>query len=211
MKKIFLFILFSVFCSCTIEYDGETRLVVESVVTDTDGNPLKGKSIEIVVSDGQNFDAISNGTTDANGRSLLIFPSPKADGMTADVTIAGDENHVEKNIRNISKENFNDYKLTLDNIILFRPDQVTTLQIEFDQSGFMRLDSYRIESETPGYDVDYDYEALLPYETLANFAVAKNNNTLLHYSLTDMTTMMTSENTVVIPIGVDPVTYILTY
>lgn len=214
MKNFFLFALALVFCSCAIEYDGETRLVIESYVRDTEGNPLAGKAVSVTVSDGQYHDNISNGITDSDGKSLLVFPAPKSENTTVNVTIADDENHQEKNFTNISKEDFINYKLVLQDIVLFRDDQITTLHIELNQTiDTMRLNGYWIEGETPEYDINYDLDVDGPdsYIMPISMQLLKNQDVILHYSVTDMTTMTTTENLVNIAIGSDAVTYLLTY
>jgi len=214
MKKYLLYVLAMVFCSCAIEYDGETRLVVESYVRDTEGNPIAGKAVSITVSDGYSTDNISNGTTDSNGRSLLIFPSPKSDSTTVHISFAADENHQGKHFTNISKDDFGNYKLVLDDITLFRTEQITTLNIELNQTAStVRLNEYWIEGDSPESNIDYDVDVSEPqtYSFPINLQLLKNQEVILYYSITDMNTMTTTESFVNIAIGNDPVTYVLTY
>ena len=80
MKKI-IYLSLLVLCSCSIQYDAETRLLFETIVVDSNDNPLKDINLEVYVSSGSGLgsssETISLGKTDENGKIRLVFPSPK--------------------------------------------------------------------------------------------------------------------------------------
>ena len=80
MKKLlFLFIIFT-FNSCEIYYDGETRLIIDTVVKDIDdGTPLKNIPFKVIVTNGYDTETISTGFSDNEGKILAAFPAPKSD------------------------------------------------------------------------------------------------------------------------------------
>jgi hypothetical protein len=91
MKKIALFLLFA-FYSCGISYDGETRLISEINLTDSDGQAISGKPVSVRVSSNGVSDGISDGFTNANGKLILIFPAPNDADATINIDIFSDGN-----------------------------------------------------------------------------------------------------------------------
>jgi len=212
MRKIAMLLVLSVLYSCGIEYDGETRLVVEADVVDTDGNPLANKAVSVIVSDGEYSDEISIGKTDPNGKAVLIFPSPKNDSTKVHVKLLADALHQEKEYLNISLSDFENYQLSLPQAMLFRQDQITTLNIELEQINVSNhLNSYEIDGTTPEYQVNYATPQDQTYNNAHLFHYLKNQTVTLLYSVRNVDTMIITEHSVEIVIAELPVTYTIIY
>jgi hypothetical protein len=137
MKRITLIIciLFSL-TSCEIQYDGETKIAVTGKIIDENGNPISNKDIQIVVLDGPGLilpssDLISFGKSDQNGNFTLIFPAPR-DGNRISISINDIINQFDayqsKNII-ANKKNLENYKLDLNNLILYKNESINTLKL----------------------------------------------------------------------------------
>ncbi|HEX8563451.1 MAG TPA: hypothetical protein VF676_10775 [Flavobacterium sp.] len=214
MKNRYILLLFLLCISChEIEYYGETRYVVQTIIKDTDGNPLQDKEVGIMVSDLEDTDQISGGRTDANGKLTVVFPAAKGDSTRYTISIIGDDFHQQKEYFNIIDEHFVDYKFSLHDIVLYRLNQITTLSVGLEQvNPNIRFDGYTIAAETPGYQVNLGTP--LPeygYYHDVTFGILTNQNVLLNYTLTDMSTMVTTDYTVEIQVANDPATYVISY
>lgn len=86
MKKILLIITTLLLISCQIQYDGESKFIVQTKVVDKNGNPIPGVPISVRVSNGILSDEISLSDTNADGRATLLFPPPESEGATISIS-----------------------------------------------------------------------------------------------------------------------------
>lgn len=219
MKKIALLFVLILTYSCGLNYDGETRLVFETRITDHDNNPIAGKYVQIqvfenAVYDGSVDNVISDGFTDANGNIRLIFPSPPANARMT-VHYSDDPVFQQKHISNISIYDFRNYKLDLSSIQLYRMDEITTFDVSLNHTGNQTdLGPITIDAVHPDYNFDFSTQAA---PTLENYfydtKVIKNQNVTVHYTVIDYnTTPSTITNySDIVPVGNNPVDYTITY
>ncbi len=215
MKKILAFFALLVLASCGVDYDGETRLIFESRVVDSQGNPVVGKGVQVVVDDEGNSDMISNGITDENGKILFAFPAPN--NTAAFIHIYYSDNgsqYQDKMYFNVLRSDFHDYKFTLNDVVLYRNDELTQLYIIPNQVSpntdliDIRIDDNPAENMTYWNPLESDY-----FNTQTEFSVLKNSTVNLTYQVKDYSTSpATSTNyTVPIAIGDENVNYSLDY
>ena len=141
MKKITLLIciLFLV-TSCEIQYDGETKIVVTGKLIDENGNPISNKNIDITIYSDDPYtpsDLISFGKSNQNGNFTLIFPAPTIDYKFS-ISINNQINQTsEFQTKEIiaKRNNFENYKLDLDNIILYKKESITTLKLILNKTS----------------------------------------------------------------------------
>lgn len=212
MKKISSFLFLLLLSSCGISYDGETRLVNEFHVVDSNGESVAGVSVAIIVGVDEQSETISNGITDQNGNLRLIFSAPSdANGRINFVIADNNPTFLSKTYRNILKSDYVAYKISLDNIVLYKPTEATNLFVTTQQTtpntGIQNLS---VISSGDAQHIDY-HPFDMEFET--NFNVLKNQTVTLGYTLIDfsVTPAIETNHTVAIPIGNDPVDYTLTY
>jgi hypothetical protein len=216
MKKIF-FLLLSLFLatSCGIDYVGEKRFVFESHVTDYNNNPISGKLIEVNINDGNETETIARDVTDANGNVQIVFPVPS----NAKIAIAyvRDTQTQEKVIDEISGVDFPGYKLRMPQVKVYRNNEITNLNIQFNQTGEqtqlvgdVTLDGLQADELVHYHQIP---NAAPEYLLSFGFRVVKNQTVILHYSVVDYSSsppLVTDYNEPV-AIGNEPVTYVLNY
>lgn len=220
MKKIIILIcLVLTFSSCEIQYDGETRIVVEGQLIDKDGNSLSNKKIEInALGDGYiATDLISYTNTDQNGKFSLAFPSPKTDNLLMISINENEKNELQYKQIIALKKNFKNYKLNLNQVILYQETAITQLQLILKNTTTSKqLTDIKIE----GLQANY-YTDLNPIIATGNytpppqtvFDVLKNQNITLSYTVIDYsgsTAVITKYNEN-ITINTEKVTHIITY
>lgn len=222
MKRITLLIciLFLV-TSCEIQYDGETKIVVTGKLIDQNENPLSKKDIEVTINGGEalfspSSDLISYGKSDQNGNFTLVFPAPKS------------ENSISISINNIinqpsefqtkeiiaQKINFENYKLDLNKITLYKNESITTLKVILNNtSKSKQLIDIKIEGKQPNSYINLNPIQNDPFYYLeTNYQVIKNQTIILKYTVVDHSNTATpTTNSVSIPIVNDAVTYTITY
>ena len=193
MKKITL-LLFLIFISCDISYDGETRLVSETNVMDRNGNPLSGIEVMINVSNGYDSHLASNGVSDANGNTVLVFPKPE--NSEFEISFSNQEFGYEPlSYRNIHISDFNNYKHKLNDVILLKSNDIVLLEINFlnTSNGNIRVEDYKIEGLF--YRDPYMDDNAYQYYRELDFKVAKNQIIQFHYTLINLSTMIKTEYT----------------
>ncbi len=191
MKKILFALIVLSFLKCAIPYDGETRLVLETSVIDSDGNPIINQMVTVNVSDQQDYltDNISKGLTDNNGKLVLIFPSPIGEKFKFDVTFSKPNDiYLEKMITNIYKSDFKNFKLVLNPIKLIKSDQIINFKIlgnKVSANNFVK--NISINAIQPDAIVYYN-----PLKKNENYnylnqvySILKNQNFILKYTIVD--------------------------
>ena len=219
MKRITLIlcILFSLI-SCEIQYDGETKIVVTGKIIDQNGNPIPEKNIDITIYSDDMYtpsDLISYGKSDQNGNFTLIFPAPKVDykfSVSINNLINQTSEFQAKEI--IAKKiNFENYKLDLDKITLYKRESITTLKLILNQTSTNKqLKDIEIEGKQANSYID-----LNPLQNNSDYlntyySVVKNQTILLKYTIIDHSNATTpTAHSISIPIINDAVTYTITY
>ncbi|WP_418264236.1 hypothetical protein [Flavobacterium faecale] len=202
-------------CSCEIQYDGETKLVVTGKILDENGSPIQNKNIGVLIYGGGTFmpsDKISYGFSDSMGYFTLIFPAPKGDYNIMTVINEDDNVFQDKHISSKIK-NFNNYKLDLNAITLFRKESITSLRLILNNTTTKKgITSIEIEGKVPEFDVDLNLnpDNLGYFNTYYN--VIKNQTVSLKYTVSDFSTSPSSMSyTISIPINSEAVTYTINY
>jgi hypothetical protein len=221
MKRITLLIciLFLV-TSCEIQYDGETKIAVTGKIVDENGNPIPKKNIDITIDGGGAFlspssDLISYGKSDQNGNFTLIFPAPKSDNSIS-ISINNIINQTsEFQAKEIiaKKINFENYKLDLNNITLYKNESITTLRLILNRTSTNKqLTNIKIEGKQANSYVYLDPLLNNPDYLDTYYNVIKNQTIVLKYTIIDHLNSATPTlNSVSIPIVNDAVTYTITY
>jgi hypothetical protein len=220
MKQILLFFCLLLFLtSCEIQYDGETKIVVTGKIVDENGSPIPEKNIEITIfSDGTYApsDLISFGKSDQNGDFTLVFPNPKGAGYDISISINNQINRTDvfqsKEI-NALKNNFENYKLDLNKITLYKRESITDLQLLLNKtSANKEIKDIQIVGKQTNSNIDLNLETKNPNSFNTNYSVIKNQNIILKYTIIDYSNS-TAPTTYSIPIQIknDAVTYTITY
>ena len=221
MKQIALiFCILFLATSCEIQYDGETKMVVTGKLIDLIGNSLPEKDIEITVEGGDLLlspadDLISYGKSDQNGNFTYIFPAPKGDNRIyiSINDINNQPNEFQSKTYIAAENNFENYKLDLNKITLYKKESITTLRLILNQTSTKKhLTDIKIEGKQPN---SFVYLDPLPNNSdyLVDFYdVIKNQTVVLKYTVIDYSNTPTpTTNSVSIPIANDEVTYTITY
>ena len=221
MKRITIIIciLFSL-TSCEIQYDGETKIAVTGKIIDQNGNPIPNKNVDITIYSEDMYtpsDLISFGKSDQNGNFTLIFPAPKSDNSIS-ISI---NNIINQTSEFQSKEiiakktNFENYKLDLNNITLYKNESITTLKLILNKTSTNKqLTDIKIEGEqTDNYiDLNPNTEQNNPDYLDTYYNVIKNQTIVLKYTTIDHSNSSSpTVHSVSIPIVNDAVTYTITY
>lgn len=200
MKKI-LCLLLLVFVSCEIEYDGETKLVVKGIILDDNSNPIPNQDIKLFVNresasnpflwsvtSESNF--IGKAKTNSDGGFVIVFPKPKSNYSEISVLINEEQNqYCEKQLRNITIENFINYELNLGTKKLYDFSNLVQLTVTPNQ---INSNKELIRIEYIG-ELANEIEFLNPLETNnlyyeMNKKVRKNQNLIIKYTLKNYAT-----------------------
>jgi len=220
MKQITL-----IFCtlffltSCEIQYDGETKIVVTGKIVDENDIPLSEKDIEIAISGGgfisPSSDLISFGKSDQKGNFTLIFPAPKnGDQIFISVNdIINQFSEFQSKTYIATKNNFENYKLDLNEITLYKNESITTLKLILNKtSPNKQVTDIQIEGKLPNSFIELNPLQNNSYYLVTNYSVIKNQNILLKYTIIDYSNSASPiKHLISIPIVNDSVTYTITY
>jgi hypothetical protein len=220
MKRITLIlcILFSLI-SCEIQYDGETKIVVTGKIVDENDIPISEKNIEVSISGGgfitPSSDLISYGKSDKNGNFTLAFPAPK-NGNQIFISIndlINQTNEFQSKEFVAIKNNFENYKLDLNKITLYKRESITTLKLILNQTSTNKqLKDIEIEGKQANSYIDLN--PILNNSDYLNtyYSVVKNQTVTLKYIIIDHSNAATpTTHSISIPIINDVVTYTITY
>ncbi|GIZ09287.1 hypothetical protein FUMI01_20140 [Flavobacterium sp. UMI-01] len=202
-------------CYCDIPYDGETKLVVTGKILDENGSPISGKEVAVEINNGSTYwpaDLISYGFTDSNGVFTLVFPAPKGDYNIMTVINEDDNVFQDKHI-SAKIKNFNNYKLDLNTITLFRKESITSLRLILNNTTTKKgITSIEIEGQVPEFDVDLNLNPDNPGYFNTYYNVIKNQTVRLKYTVSDFSTSPSSMSyTVSVPIHNEAVIYTINY
>lgn len=221
MKQILwlICILFSL-TSCEIQYDGETKIAVTGKIIDENGNPLSGKDIQInVQGDGglfsANSDLISFGESNLNGNFTLIFPTPQGEyNFSISINNLQKETSEFQNQEIIAKKNnFENYKLDLKNITLYKKESMTTLRLLLNKTSTNKqLTSIQIEGKLFNDLIDLNPIGNNPNNLQTYYDVLKNQTVIVKYTVIDYSNNgATTAQRISIPIANDVVNYTINY
>lgn len=207
--------------SCEIQYDGETRIVAKGKIIDENGNPLSEKDIQVtVLSDGYLFspssDLISYGKSDQKGNFTLIFPTPRGeyDFLISINNLFNQKSDFQSKEIIARRNNFDNYKLDLDNIILYKNESITFLKIVLNgTSPNKQIKDIKIEGKQPNSEIDLNQLLNNSQFVNTNFAIIKNQTIVLKYNIIEYANSgtTTTAQSVSIPIVNAAVTYTITY
>jgi hypothetical protein len=222
MKQIALiFCILFLVTSCEIQYDGETKMVVTGKIIDQNGNSLSEKEIEVTIDGGTAFlspssDLISYGKSDQNGNFTLIFPAPKGDNSIyiSINNIINQPSEFQAKEISANQNNFENYKLNLDKITLYKNESITTLKVILNKTSTNKqLTDIKIEGKLPNSYINLNPIQNNSYYYLETYyQVIKNQTIALKYTIIDHSNSATpTVQSISIPIVNDAVTYTITY
>ncbi len=213
MKKIVVLLLFSLFSCGEIPYDGETKLEISGKLVDKQGNPLSNIDVNINVIgniDSYNSDLISFGKTNSEGKFIFLIPSPMVD-LPIEIEIKNTA-YTDKKILS-KKNNFINYKLDLNEILLSKIDELTTFSIVLNQTNSNKqIKDVKIEGLL--------YENILNLNPIneetnyliTDYSIFKNQIITLKYKVIDYANNGSFENfQISIPINEDATEFIINY
>jgi len=211
MKKITL-LLFLALTSCGISYDGETRLILETTVLDRNGDFLSGIETKVRASNGSDDDLISSGFSNSYGTTFLTFTKPL--NASIDISFSNEQSGYDtQSFYNINAENFDNYKLIINEVVLLKTDDIVSLRVSFikNSSEYNSLISSRIEGLVTGRQSLNLQDDEFNYPEDKSFTVAKNQNVVLHYTLINNDTKVKTVYTFPILIENESVSQIINY
>lgn len=211
MKKITL-LLFLALTSCGISYDGETRLILETTVLDRNGDFLSGIETKVRASNGSDDDLISSGFSNSYGTTFLTFTKPL--NASIDISFSNEQSGYDtQSFYNINPENFDNYKLIMNEVVLLKTDDIVNLRVSFikNSSEYNSLISSRIEGLVTGKQSLNLQDDEFNYPEDNSFMVAKNQNVVLHYTLINNDTKVKTDYTFPISIENESISQIINY
>lgn len=221
MKRTIMFVcLLFLVTSCEIQYDGETKIAVTGKLIDQNGSPLSGKDIKItVLSDGglfsANSDLISFGESDQNGNFTLIFPTPQGEyNFSISINDRQKQTSEFQNQKIIAnKNNFENYKLDLKYITLYKKESITTLKLLLNKTSTNKqLTSIQIEGKLFNDLIDLNPIGNKPNNLQTYYNLIKNQTVILKYTVIDYSNNgAITVQSISIPIANDAVNYTITY
>ena len=209
MKKIIILLIVSLSVSCTLQYDGETRLIVEGNLKDRAGNPLAGKSTFVRLSNGSDDDIISNTVSDNNGHFLMIFPAPDSQNDDIGIFLGGDSTYQSKYLTKLHTNDFTNYRYTVDEIF-YKSEDITQLNVIPNRTNStMHLTSISIVGLQTF--VERNFDEIYSDDQPKSFYVIKDQNLTLHYTIYNESTEVSTDYTENITINNSNVDYQITY
>ena len=223
MFRIIILFFISLFLhTCSLIYDGESRLLVEGKILDENGNPMANVYVSAhAKKDGIMFftpsenDLISYDLTDDSGNFKMMFPSPINEDEIA-VFINYDElnpTYSKTVFYNIQNPNFEDQELNLVNS-LYEVDQSVELTIGLEEDLGIQILGWNLEGKVAEnhYNLSpIDLESDVYFDHSSSNLVGKNQNIILQYYYKDLTTSEIFAESVSIEIQDQPVHYEITF
>ncbi len=218
MKQITLPIcLLFLVTSCDIQYDGETKIVVTGKLIDENGNPISNKNIDITIYSDDPYtpsDLISFGKSNQNGNFTLFFPAPTIDYKFS-ISINNEINQTSEFQTKViiaKRNNFENYKLDLDNIILYKNESITTLKLILNKTSTNKsVNDIKIEGKQPNSYIDLNPLQDNTNYFQPNYNVLKNQTIVVKYTIIDYSNNSSTVQSISIPIANDAVIYTITY
>ena len=213
-KMLFLLIVLSIISCEGIQYDGEKRLVFQTVVLNANGQPLPKSHIEITVGDSYSTSIISKGETDQNGRITLVFPAPEQNLGINFKVYNDDTSYFEKGVVSILKSDFENYKFVYQNCYLLKLEETASLQLGYNQTSANTIVTkvgingiYTMTEEFYNFNPDVSENYFPPLEIL----IKKNQAFQLKYTVYNTQTEAQTNHVVDLTIGETPLNYTINY
>lgn len=211
MKKILLlFTLF--FISCGIPYDGDTIVTVDLNLVDANNIPIENQNVTIYSYDGSvgTNNAGYTKRTDAYGFVNFKMFQPAHD---FDVLIDENLDFLPVRLIQFNKNNFDDYNLNIGTIRLFKLDDLTQLSITTNQTSGNKI-LQKIEVDAIKYEAIINLNSIIDasqQDIQTAFELKKNQNFILKYTIKNLINNTTEEFQENLTIGINPITYTITY
>jgi hypothetical protein len=202
-KIVLLFIVGLFFSSCNdINYDSETRLVIEGRLVNENGESMSNRYIDIAVYNELGYgayatDVISSGTTDVNGNFRYIIPAPKDFSHYMSIRINSVSNSYQhKEYALIQRKDFTNYRFNVGTATLYPTQSIATLNVITQQVNpqnelvYLNIDGLRSDETIFINPLQPDYELFENY-----FSVIKNQTVRLHYTIMDRSNPNNPEST----------------
>ena len=178
MKKLTILLIF-VFCSCQIEYDGQTKLVIKGKITDNNNVAIANKEINLyVISEGGTIpfllyvpseeNNIGKTRTDNLGNYTMIIPKPSNFTEIIIETNSNNNGFSRNQIVGITLDNFINYTFTAPTIKLYKKEDLSALDLVF------------IKINTSNQINSVEYNGEWPQEFIN---LNSSNNSLNYFSL----------------------------
>jgi hypothetical protein len=200
-------------CENEIVYDGQSKYVVETKIFDNEGKPINNLPISVNFSSNYNDDVISRNFTDKSGNSIQFFPYPANEIFKGTIKIGENTDYLPMQYSNIKKSNFDNYKLSFKNVVLYKNSQVTSLSLLFNStSNFKQIENIKVEGKI--VETSFDFESPLPNNpNYSNTIIARNQTLILKYSIINnsLPTPTTTNYVKEILVQNEPITYTITY
>lgn len=217
-KLLLLFTLFSIIsCIEGIRYDAEKRLVFQTVVLNSSGQPLPNSHVEITAGSFYSNGLISKGKTDQNGKITLVFPAPEGDLTGINLKIYNDDaQYLDKGIFNIHNADFENSKLIYQNGYLLKLEETAPLELTYNQTSSNTVviniginGIYTMNQEYYHFD-DFNFYPENNYMP-AEISVKKNQTFQLKYTVLNMQTQAETDHVIDLQIGNDALNYTINY
>lgn len=208
MKKIIPILLLGFICSCQIQYDISTRLVLEGQVSNRYGDPIENNPIEAWINNSGDSDFIGFTETNSEGYFEMVIPEPTNE-TDFEIRINGNSNYQQKNYVAILQSDFEEYIFNVGEIILIELEDISQLEITLNQvnaentitsielSGIIAEQTIIVNPEQEESPIYYDYFLS---------RVAKNQTLSLQYEVRNNMTNQTNQFNDFIVIGSDNTT-----
>lgn len=200
-------------CENDIVYDSQSRFIVETKITDAEGKPIDNVPITVNFSGTYDNDVISRSFTNNSGNSIQFFPYPADEISKGTIKIGVNTDFLPMYYYNIKKSNFENYKLSFKNIILYKNSQVTSLSLVFNStSSFKQIENIKVEGKI--VETSFDFESTLPINpNYSDNIIARNQTLILKYTIVNNSTPTPTTTNYVKEILVqnEPITYTITY
>lgn len=208
---------------CTdINYDGETRLVLEGRLVNEQGEPLPNRYVDIAVYATANYgshssDIISSGTSDLNGNFQFIVPAPKGVNNHMSIRInPGNNSYQYKEFALIQLKDFEDYRFDVHDVTMYARESIVWLVVTLQQSNVAHILTHLDIEGNRADETVFINPLVLDYQPYDNyFSVVRNQTVVLHYTILDQSdpnNPMSTDYELPINIGNEPqVNYLLNY
>ena len=211
MKKILL-LLTLFFISCGIPYDGDTIVTVDLNLVDANNIPIENQNVTIYSYDGSvgTNNAGYTKRTDTYGFVNFKMFQPAHD---FDVLIDENLDFLPVRLIQFNKNNFDDYNLNIGTIRLFKLDDLTQLSITTNQTSGNKI-LQKIEVDAIKYEAIINLNSIIDasqQDIQTAFELKKNQNFILKYTIKNLINNTTEEFQENLTIGINPITYTITY
>ncbi len=187
----FLSVLF-LLISCDITYDGETRLVTKARFVDSNNNPIANMpvGIDVGTSSYGGGDNVTDASTNANGEATMVLLKPtNSTYISYIINNYSDTYHLNEIL--FTQNNFVNYVLNLNTIILYKHSELVDLETIFTKTSttHKELKNIKLEGSISYSVIDLvNGNNINDYYTPDKYKVLKNQTMVLKYTIIDYST-----------------------